>query len=247
MTEHCDELALKEYMEKIIRDPLKKFELLVKWSEETKSEFKSLLDKLKSSAEGETTTEVGDRLEKVVEFIINKSFFYEVYKKIHTATNEIDEVIIFSDRGKQALKSFGISRDIIPISQDLILGECKNYASGLGVTYVGKFYSLMTVADVDVGILFTQKGLTGRPDGYKDAYGLTKILKLVEKGLRNRDFYILTFSLEDYEKLLERATFFELLRAKMLELRLASDYHHFLKENRHENEEQIKNIIKDIQ
>lgn len=133
---------------------------------------------------------------------------------------------------------------MIPIDKDLFLGECKNYKSNLGVTYVGKFYSLMTVTGMTFGIIFTQKGLTGDAEGYKDAYGLTKVLRMVENSRNGEgNFYILTFTMEDYEKLLEGVTFFELIKAKKLELQLASDYTVFIKENRHEAEDEIKNIL----
>ena len=39
----------------------------------------------------------------------------------------------------------------------------------------------MTVTGVAFGIVFTQKGLSGDSEGYKDAYGLTKVLRMVEK------------------------------------------------------------------
>lgn len=143
---------------------------------------------------------------------------------------------------------FGISRELIPIKDNLFLGECKNYASDLGVTYVGKFYSLMTVSNVSMGIIFTQKGLTGKPEGYKDAYGLTKVLRMIENSKnKNNDFYILTFSDEDYDKLLKGTTFFELIEAKKMELQLASTYETFINDNRHEAEEEIKTIITSIE
>lgn len=41
-------------------------------------------------------------------------------------------------------------------------------------------------------------------------------------------FYILTFTDEDYDKLLEGVTFFELVRAKKLEIQLASSYETFI-------------------
>ena len=60
---------------------------------------------------------------------------------------------------------------------------------------------------------FTQKGLTGDSEGYKDAYGLTKVLRMVEKSKKDgKDFYILTFTLEDYEKMLQGITFFEIIK-----------------------------------
>lgn len=241
---------VKEYLSRIVQEPLKVFHQFVIWIDKDKEEFKRLLDVLRSPYDKniETTKSKGDRLEQLVEFIIKKSYFFEVYKNVHTETNEIDEVIVLSARGKQALQSFGISRELIPIKDNLFLGECKNYASDLGVTYVGKFYSLMTVSNVSMGIIFTQKGLTGKPEGYKDAYGLTKVLRMIENSKnKNNDFYILTFSDEDYDKLLKGTTFFELIEAKKMELQLASTYETFINDNRHEAEEEIKTIITSIE
>lgn len=241
---------VKEYLSRIVQEPLKVFHQFVIWIDKDKEEFKRLLDVLRSPYDKniETTKSKGDRLEQLVEFIIKKSYFFEVYKNVHTETNEIDEVIVLSARGKQALQSFGISRELIPIKDNLFWGECKNYASDLGVTYVGKFYSLMTVSNVSMGIIFTQKGLTGKPEGYKDAYGLTKVLRMIENSKnKNNDFYILTFSDEDYGKLLKGTTFFELIEAKKMELQLASTYETFINDNRHEAEEEIKTIITSIE
>jgi hypothetical protein len=237
---------LRTYLDQIVQGDLNKFDGFITWSDDDKKEFKVLLDELKKpfDKKSETTKEKGDRLEKIVEFIIRKTYFFEIYKNVHTETNEIDEVIVFSNRGKQALETFKLARNLIPIDENLFLGECKNYESNLGVTYVGKFYSLMNVTGVSFGIVFTQKGLTGDPEGYKDAYGLTKVLRMVEKSRNSqKDFYILTFTMEDYDKLLSGTTFFELVKAKKLELQLASDYTTFIMDNQHVAEEEIKKII----
>lgn len=239
-------LDLRTYLDYILKDELDKFEVFITWTESDKQEFQVLLDDLKKpfDKENETTKDKGDRLERLVEFIIRKTYFFEIFKNVHTETNEIDEVIVLSDRGKQALCKFGLSRDLIPIDKDLFLGECKNYKSNLGVTYIGKFYSLMTVTGIAFGIIFTQKGLTGDPEGYKDAYGLTKVLRMVENSRNEgKDFYILTFTMEDYEKMLNGETFFSLVKAKKLEMQLASDYTMFIKEHRHEAEDEIKSIL----
>ena len=112
------------------------------------------------------------------------------------------------------------------------------------MTYVGKFYSLLSVTGIPFGVVFTQKGLTGDSEGYKDAYGLTKVLRMVENS-KGRDFFILTFTLEDYEKMLEGTTFFDLIKAKKMEMQLASDYTRFITDNKHEAEEEIKTILTD--
>ena len=49
--------------------------------------------------------------------------------------------------------------------------------------------------------------------------------------------------MDDYEKMLEGNTFFDLIKAKMLEIKLASDYTTFLKDYKHSAEEQIKDIL----
>lgn len=126
------------------------------------------------------------------------------------------------------------------------MGECKNYNSTLGVTYVGKFYSLLMSTDISFGIIFTQKGLTGQEDEFRDAYGLVKVLRIIEKYRNKRDLVILTFMLEDYEKIAEGQSFFELIKAKKLELRLASDFERFLNDYQHDSSERIKQIISSL-
>lgn len=210
--------SIKEYLQEIIQRPLDIFYELTAWSEEDKQDFSVLLANLKRPFDKstETTKEKGNRLENLVSFLIQKSYFFEIYRNIHTGTNEIDEVIILSERGKQALHEFNLARDILEIESDIALGECKNYASTLNVTYVGKFYSLLVSTDVPFGIIFTQKGLTGNENEFHDAYGLTKVLRIIEKYQNNREMFILTFTLEDYEQIANGKSFFDLIKAKKL-------------------------------
>lgn len=96
---------LRSYLDQIVQNPLDKFEKFIQWGEADKKEFRALLDELKKPFDKnkETTKGKGDRLENLVEFIIRKTYFFEIYKNVHTETNEIDEVIVLSDRGKQAI------------------------------------------------------------------------------------------------------------------------------------------------
>ena len=93
MTEQKENYNVKQYMEKIITDQLEKFKKFTEWTTKDKSEFKKLLDILRMpfDQKGEAAKYKGDKLEAVVEFIIRKSYFYEIYKNVHTQTNEIDE------------------------------------------------------------------------------------------------------------------------------------------------------------
>lgn len=240
-----DDYSVEEYLKNIIKDKLETFYSLVKWSEEAKIEYNSLLNELKSPyTKGVHTTKAkGDRLENLVKFIFEHSFFFDLYANVKTDTNEIDELIVLSQRGKQALHTFGLTRELLCIDDDMFIGECKNYKDNLNVTYVGKFYSLMMATDIAFGIIFTQEGLTGSREGYKDAYGLTKVLRLIEKYKYNRELYIIDFTLEDYEQIKDGKDFYKMIETKKNNLRTAANYDKLLKENVHENADDLKKII----
>ncbi|MDE7310186.1 MAG: hypothetical protein K2N87_00945 [Eubacterium sp.] len=127
MTNGKESYNVKEYMDKIVTNQLERFKTFTEWTQKDKAEFRKLLDILRSpiDQECETAKGKGDRLENVVEFIIRKSYFYEIFKNVHTQTNEIDEVIVFSDRVRQALQTFGISRDLIPIKDNFFWESVK--------------------------------------------------------------------------------------------------------------------------
>jgi len=249
MSSQKDDLNLRDFLKNIIKDDLESFRMLTKWGNKEEKEFKELLANLKRpyDRKTESTKEKGDRLENLVEFIIRNSFFFEIYRNITTETNEIDSIIVFSDQGKQALEKFGFSRELIPIPENIFLGECKNYEKSLNVTYVGKFYSLMSTVSVPFGILFTKNGLTGKSEGYKDAYGLAKVLRMVEQAKNpTRDFYIITFTLTDYENMAKGVSFFDLVAAKKLELQTASNYTRFIETNRHSAESKVKDVLAEL-
>ena len=243
-----ENFAIKQYLQEIIQDSMSIFHELTAWTDADKKEYALLLKELKKpfNRQTETTKVKGDRLENLVAFIIKKSYFFEIYRNVYTGTNEIDEVIVLSDVGKQALHTYNISKELLEIDSDIVLGECKNYESTLGVAYVGKFYSLLVSTDVFFGIIFTQKGLTGNENEYHDSHGLIKVLRIIEKYQNNRNLTILTFTLDDYEKIGNGVSFYELIKSKKLALRLASDYDNFIKEYHHEGIESIKEKIQTL-
>ena len=116
----------------------------------------------------------------------------------------------------------------------------------MDVTYVGKFYSLLVSTDVPFGIIFTQKGLTGNENEFHDAYGLTKVLRIIEKYQNSKEMFILTFTLEDYDQIADGKSFFDLIKAKKIALRLSSEYNSFLKDYQHDNIDSIKQIVQSI-
>lgn len=239
---------IKQYLQEIVQNSLDIFHELTSWSNKDKQEYSLLLEELKKPFDKnvETTKSKGDRLENLVSFIIKKSYFFDIYCNVHTGTNEIDEVITLSPAGRQALTTYNISRDLLEIDSDISIGECKNYSSTLDVTYVGKFYSLLVSTDVSFGIIFTQKGLTGYENEYHDAHGLVKVLRIIEKYQNNRDLTIITFTLDDYEKLKDGVSFFELIKSKKIALHLSSNYDNFLQEYHHDGIDSVKQKIQSL-
>lgn len=243
-----DNYNIKQYLQEIIQNSLDIFHELTSWSDKDKQEYSLLLDELKKPFDKnfETTKSKGDRLENLVSFIIKKSYFFDIYRNVHTGTNEIDEIITLSSAGKQALATYNISRDLLEIDTDISIGECKNYNSTLDVTYVGKFYSLLVSTNVSFGIIFTQRGLTGNENEYHDAYGLVKVLRIIEKYQNKRDLTIITFTIEDYEKLKDGISFFDLIKSKKIALQLSSNYDNFLKEYNHDGINAVKQKIQSL-
>lgn len=237
-----NEYTVGELFKLEIYDAECKFNELISWSDKQRSDFATLVNEMNQPSKN--TKDKGDKLEEVVRFIIKNSFFYEVYSNVRTATNEIDDVIVLSRTGKIALDKLHLSRDLLPTRSDLFIAECKNYHNNLDVTYVGKFYSLLSSVNVRMGILFTRNGLTGASDKYEAAYGLVKILKTLED-IRNpqEEFYILVFTDDDYKDMIEGKNFFDILNAKKIEARISANYRRFIECHNHESEVRIKEII----
>jgi len=232
-----------------IYSTIETFNELTKWNKKDYEEYEILLNRLKLSRGDlkainkipfDTTKSVGDALEDLVNFIIRKTFFFTVSKNVRTGTNEVDQVIRLSSPGKVAMERFEITKSLLHIEDEIFLGECKNYAESLSVTYVGKFYSLLKQCDCNLGLLFTYKGVSGDESKWSDGHGLMKVLRIVEKYTNNKDFHIIEFSLKDYEAILNGKSFFELLDAKKVALQVAAKHEHFLEET---ISEQLHSII----
>ena len=67
------------------------FYKFIKWTNEDYKEYESLLKALKSikRKKKKTTKEIGDALERLVNFIFEKSFFYDVFPNKHTGNRPI--------------------------------------------------------------------------------------------------------------------------------------------------------------
>lgn len=167
------ELFLKE-MHEAFNDEEEFFTDLTMFKSEKLIEYKILLeelielDKKKASDKKERielTRKKGKSLEEIVKYIIKNSVFFDIYDNVRTSTNEIDEVVSISYKGRRIMDSSGISVESLGIEGDYFLGECKNYNKKVGSTWVGKFYTLLkTCGGCRFGILFSFHGLSGQED-----------------------------------------------------------------------------------
>ena len=106
-----------------------------------------------------------------------------------TNTNEIDIVCELTPKGQILF-----SHNLLPIRQNVFLGECKNYNRTVGVTYVGKFACLMLTTAYKLGILFSYHGVTGKKWG--DAQGLIRKFYLSRENIEDR-YVIIDFTIDD--------------------------------------------------
>lgn len=170
-------------------------------SGEKLEEYKQLFDLFKNTNGSKLkTTDKGTTLENLVVFLATNTNLFEVLPNVRTSTNEIDTLLRTKPQAKPILKSF------FEIVTD-ILFECKNYNTNIGVTWVGKFHSLLKNQNCKFGIIFSYHGFTGT--GWNDAVGLTKKVYLKD------EIVILDFNFQDFEKLQSGISFLEIIRNKI--------------------------------
>ncbi|WP_458412744.1 acetylglutamate semialdehyde dehydrogenase [Schinkia sp. CFF1] len=216
-----DELTKQQLLSDMNEEELK-FQIITSLSTKEKVEYEDLLKELKSLHRKNSqanTAEKGEILEKVVTFLFEKSSVFEVLERIHTSTNEIDQLITLNSRGREfKLKGY------IDLKDDIILSECKNYEEKVGVTWVGKFASLLGTSNVKLGLLFSYHGLTGK--GWNDAVGLTKKVYLSKP--KDEKIFILDFNKYDFESIKNGRNLLSLIKAKTLAIQLDTKFDHFI-------------------
>lgn len=160
-----------------------------------------------------TTAQKGKKLEDLTRKVFETIGFFDCYANIHTSTNEIDFLCKLSPVGKNA-KSEGFIG-----LEDEFLVECKNYSTKVGVTYIGKFASLLESHNKKFGIMVSQKGITG--SAWKDATGLTKKLYLKTGVL------IISFDFNDFQRL-QHESFFSIIESKKDEIKNDADISQYI-------------------
>lgn len=202
-----DGFDIKEYYLHGLDQSLSNFNKeILKFSEKEQEEYKLLFKHFEDTNGSPTTstTDKGKALEDIVTFIFEKSVIFEIHKNVRTSSNEIDLLIRLNKRG-QFLKAQGL----VDFRNNL-LSECKNYNKTIGVTWVGKFFSLLVSTENELGIIFSYKGLTG--SSWNNATGLTKKFFLKTKHI------ILDFNIYDFALLNENHSLIDILNNKIFQL-----------------------------
>lgn len=193
----------------------KKNELL-NFNDSEYSKFCALYDQMIKMHESNkySTKEKGEKLEQLSTILFESDIqFFDIIRNERTSTNEIDILLSWSDYAKM----IGIHNTYDFIG-DCLLCECKNYANRVDVTYVGKFFSLLTVSHAKFGVLFSWLGVTGRSN-WSDAQGLIRKIALKDQ------IYIIDFSKEDFERIYNKNdNFYSLIQKKYIALKNDIDY-----------------------
>lgn len=213
------------------------FQEMCKLTEEQKVQYKDLLTEFERvnailprslGAPKNLTALKGSALENLVKYLLQISGgIFKVNCNLRTCTNEIDDLITLNQTGKILL-----GHNLIDKKYDCFLGECKNYDKAVGVTYIGKFCSLLLTNNVKLGILFSYYGVSG--SGWNDGAGLVKKFYLHKEKIDER-FCIIDFSIKNFKDILEGKNFFEIINEQLLSLQLDTDYSKYLSKHPAEN------------
>lgn len=196
-----------------------------------KTEYKGL-------SQAKTTRKKGQALELLLKsMFVHTGNIFETYENLGTGTNEIDLYLRVTGGAKILLGN------VIDSRFKNIICECKNHQKPIDVTYIGKFYSLVSVSHINIAIMVSWHGIGG--EGWNDGAGLVKkIYMLHEK--KDEKIYILDFNKSDFEKIINGEELLEVLEKKCEELEMDITFNKYFEKhpNQDEFEEKIDNILK---
>lgn len=204
----------------------RRLEQICKLSESQKNKYKRLLDEFERlnkitedspGAPNNLHNLKGVALEELVKYLLEISGgIFKVDCNLRTSTNEIDDLITLTPTGKILL-----GHNLINKRFGNLLGECKNYHTSVGVTYIGKFCSLLLTNNVKLGILFSYHGISGT--GWRSGSGLVKKFYLHKENLDER-FCIIDFSFKHFVSIYEGKNLLEIIEEQLYSLQFDTDY-----------------------
>lgn len=159
----------------------------------------------------------GRALEDLVKYLFKISGdIFVTNQNVFTSTNEIDDLITLTQKGKILL-----SRNLINNRLATFLGECKNYNKPVSVIYIGKFCSLLLTTNVRLGILFSYHGVSGF--GWRNGAGLIKKFYLHKENIEER-FCVIDFSIDEFNSILMGKNLLQIVEEQIVSLQFDTDY-----------------------
>lgn len=115
----------------------------------------------------------GKVLERISDELFLSTQMYNNKLNIRDSSNEIDVLVDLNNLGQVESE---ILPDIMKNNKQIII-ECKNYNKKIGVTWIGKFHSLLRNRNKSFGIIFSYYPLAGKGN-WDSAKGLVKKIYL---------------------------------------------------------------------
>lgn len=203
---------------------------ICEFTQEQKDHYELLLNDLEREQASKTssTKDKGAALENLVNYLLQCSGdLFEVYNDVRTNTNEIDQIIKLKVKGRM-LRSLGVLDE----RYDEFICECKNYKNRVGVTYVGKFCSLMNSCNIKFGVLFSYRGVTG--SGWKDSSGLIKNIYM-KSNVNENPTTIIDFNIEDFKSIRDGNNFLDIIETKIMKLKYDTNFETLIQPHPAEN------------
>lgn len=203
---------------------------ICEFTQEQKDHYELLLNDLEREQASKTssTKDKGAALENLVNYLLQCSGdLFEVYNDVRTNTNEIDQIIKLKVKGRM-LRSLGVLDE----RYDEFICECKNYKNRVGVTYVGKFCSLMNSCNIKFGVLFSYRGVTG--SGWKDSSGLIKKIYM-KSNVNENPTTIIDFNIEDFKSIRDGNNFLDIIETKIMKLKYDTNFEMLIQPHPAEN------------
>jgi len=216
--ENQNGLSLQELLDIKNENP-KQFFRFLDFSDQEYADYCALLDSLTRIHldRHSTPRQKGRSLEDISRFLLaHPTDTFDTLRNIRTSTNEIDILV------KKCLSYTFVDQDNFLGSY--FICECKNYSKKIGVTHIGKLFSVMEIAGTKFAILFSYHGLTGSFSSWNNSHGLIKKLNLMTRKLPTNEIIIVNVNISDFQRIArDRLSFWNILHSKIIELRLGTN------------------------
>lgn len=193
---------------------------ICQWTQEQYKQYSLLLSEFERCNGKNSNVSMADKgksLEILVTFLLNNcGNIFKVYQNIHSCTNEIDNLMQLTPAGR-----YLSSNGLLPQYYCNFISECKNYHGRVGVTYVGKFCSLMMATACKLGVLFSYHGVTGNK--WEAGSGLIKKFYLHKENIDER-YCLIDFEINDFHAILKGENFLQIVENKISALQFDTEY-----------------------